>query len=72
MDFLDEETLYPVTQTQKPPVQISPVFGAMVGVTALAGYISYHGGLPAPLNTLVFMLFVNDEQPEVEKADVFP
>jgi Zn-dependent protease len=58
MDFLDEETLYPVMQTQKSPVQISPVFGAMVGVTALAGYLNYRGGLPAPLNTLVFMLFV--------------
>jgi Zn-dependent protease len=58
MDFLDEETLYPVTQPQKSPVQISPVFGVMVGVTAFAGYVNYRGGLPAPLNTLVYMLFV--------------
>jgi Zn-dependent protease len=58
MEFLDEDAVYSVAQEQRPPVQISPVFGAMIGVTAFAGYISYRGGLPAPLKTLVFMLFV--------------
>jgi len=58
MDYFDEEALYPAIQKQKSPIQISPVFGAMVGVTVFAGYVNYRGGLPMPLNTLVFMLFV--------------
>ena len=58
MDFLDEEAVYSIAQERRSPVQISPVFGAMVGGTALAGLLTYHGGLPAPLNTLAFMLFV--------------
>ncbi len=58
MNYFDEETLYPATREQKSPVQISPVFGAMVGVTALAGYVNYLGVIPAPLRTLAFMLFV--------------
>jgi Zn-dependent protease len=58
MDFLDKEAVYSVTQERRSPVQISPVFGAMVGGTALVGLLIYRGGLPTPLNTLVFVLFV--------------
>ncbi|HOU12336.1 MAG TPA: site-2 protease family protein [Anaerolineae bacterium] len=58
MDFLDEDTVYSVAQEPQSPVQISPVFGAMVGGTALAGLLIYRGGLPSALRTLVFMLFV--------------
>lgn len=58
MDFLDEEAVYSVPQQKRSPVQISPVFGAMVGGTALAGFLIYSGGFPAPLNTMVYMLFV--------------
>lgn len=58
MDYFDEETLSLAGRKQKSPVQISPVFGAMVGATALAGYLNYLGGIPAPLRTVVFMLFV--------------
>ncbi|MEJ5308763.1 MAG: site-2 protease family protein [Anaerolineae bacterium] len=58
MNYFDEETLYPVERKQKSPIQISPVFGAMVGVTAIAGYLNYLGGIPMPFRTLVFMLFV--------------
>ncbi|MBN2391334.1 MAG: site-2 protease family protein [Anaerolineae bacterium] len=56
MDFLDEN-VYSVEQEQKSPVQISPVFGVIVGVTVLMGYLTYRGGLPTALKTLVFLLF---------------
>ncbi len=58
MDYFNDETLHPAAREQKSPVRISPVFGAMVGATALAGYLNYLGGIPMPLRTLVFMLFV--------------
>ncbi len=58
MDYFDEESLYPAAREQKSPVQIGPVFGAIVGATVLMGYLIYRGGLPAPLNTLGFILFV--------------
>jgi Zn-dependent protease len=58
MSFYDEDPFYPASRAQPSPVQISPVFGVMVGVTALAGLLTYRGGIPAPLNTLVFMLFI--------------
>ncbi len=58
MDFLDEEAMYSITQERPKPVQISPVFGAMVGGTALAGLLIYRGGLPIALKTVVFMLFI--------------
>lgn len=58
MNYFDEETLYPAAREQKPPVRISPVFGAMVAATAFAGFLTYRGGIPAPFRTVVFMLFV--------------
>jgi len=58
MSYFDEETLYPAAREQKPPVQISPVFGAMVAATAFAGLLTYRGGISEPLTTLVFVLFV--------------
>ena len=58
MSIFDNDPFYPEARTQQAPVQISPVFGAMVGVTALAGFLSYRDGIPAPLKTLVFVLFV--------------
>jgi len=58
MSIFDDDPFYPTARTQQSPVQVSPVFGAMVGVTALAGFLSYRGGIPAPLKTLVFVLFV--------------
>jgi Zn-dependent protease len=58
MDFLNEDAVYSTAQEPKSPVQISTVFGAMVGATALAGLLIYRGGLPAALKTLIFMLFI--------------
>jgi len=58
MSIYDEDPFYQASRTQGAPVQISPVFGVMVGVTAFAGFLSYRGGIPAPLKTLVFVLFV--------------
>ncbi len=57
MDDFDRN-VYATPQLPMSPVQISPVFGVIVGVTALAGYITYRGGLPASLKTLVYWLFV--------------
>jgi len=58
MSIFDEDPFYPAARTQRSPVQISPVFGVMAGVTALAAYATYRGDLPTPLKTLVYMLFV--------------
>ena len=60
MNYRNTTTLYPAAPPPDSgqPVRISPVFGAMVGVTAVAGYITYLTGLPVALTTLSFLLFV--------------
>lgn len=60
MEYRDLTTLYPAEQPPEDdqPVQISPVFGGIVGATLIAGYVIYRGGLPGALTTLFYVLFV--------------
>lgn len=58
MDYRESSTLYPVEPPEGAPVRISPVFGGLVGATAVTGYITYVGQLPTVLRTVFFVLFV--------------
>ncbi len=58
MNFFAEDTVYTVRQKRPSPVEVSPVFGMLVGVTVIAGGLIYRGGLSVPLRTLVFMVFI--------------